>query len=259
MRLNDWNTSVIGNLGIDFVEHCGSSKRGFYINSLSVSEIGSGWWEGQAIMGKAQEPTLKSLDKIRKRTPFKWLEIHPDNDSPFINDHFLRDTSEKESIRFSRSRPGRKNDNCFVEQKNWTHIKKVLGYLRYDTTEELKIINDLYENELRLYKNFFQPVMKLKEKVREGGKVHRRYDTPKTPYRRVMESDQIPEERKEELKKLYLSLNPAQLKREIEAKLDRLWEVYQRKKGICMAKPHKRQRPHMVTNYMIQPDIYSVT
>ncbi len=258
MRLNDWDTSQIGNLEIDMVEHCGSTKRGFYINSLSLTDIGSGWWEGAGIMGKGQEPTLKALDKIRKRTPFPWLEIHPDNDSPFINAHLLR-YCEKESIRFSRSRPGRKNDNCFIEQKNWTHVKKVLGYLRYDTTEELIIINDLYENELRLYKNLFQPVMKLKEKIREGGKVHRKYDTPKTPYQRLMESNQISEEKKGELRRIYLSLNPAQLKREIEAKLDRLFEIYQKKKGISVVQPHRRQKPRLVTNYMIQSDIYTVT
>jgi len=252
VRLNDWDTSVIGNLGMDFVEHCGSSKKGHYINSLSATEVGSGWWEGQAIMGRGQEPTLKALGKIRKRTPFRWLEIHPDNDSAFINAHLWRYCQE-EKVRFSRSRPNRKNDNCYVEQKNWTHIKKVFGYLRYDTVGEMEIINDLYENELRLYKNFFQPVMKLKEKVREGGRVHRKYDVAKTPYERLMESDQISAGAKEELKAIYLSLNPAQLKKAIEAKLDRLYNLYQGKKSNGMVEPFKKQRPRMVTNYMIQP------
>jgi len=253
LRLNDWDTSVIGNLGIDFVEHCGSSKRGEYINSLSVTEIGSGWWEGQAIMGRGQGPTLKALEKIKERTPFRWLEIHPDNDSAFINAHLWRYCQEQK-VRFSRSRPNRKNDNCYVEQKNWTHIKKVFGYLRYDTVGELNIINDLYENELRLYKNFFQPVMKLKEKVREGGRVHRKYDVAKTPYQRLMESDQISPEAKEQLRAIYLSLNPAQLKRAIEAKLDRLYNLYQGKKRNGMVEPFKKQTPRMVTNHMIQPD-----
>lgn len=258
VRLNDWDTSMIGNLGIDFVEHCGSSKRGHYINSLSVTEVGSGWWEGQAIMGRGQEPTLKALKKIRRRTPFRWLEIHPDNDSAFINAHLWR-YCQQEKIRFSRSRPNRKNDNCYVEQKNWTHIKKIFGYLRYDTVGEINIINDLYENELRLYKNFFQPVMKLKEKIREGGRVHRKYDVAKTPYQRLMESDQISSEAKEQLEAVYLSLNPAQLKRAIETKLDRLYKVYQGKKRSCMVEPFKKQTPPMVTNYMIQPDPISVT
>ena len=276
VRLNDWDTSVIGNLDIDFVEHCGSSKKGHYINSLSVAEVGSGWWEGQAIMGRGQEPTLKTLEEIRRRTPFRWLEIHPDNDSAFINAHLWKycqpvpwpksyqdglacDRPGGEKIRFSRSGPNRKNDNCYVEQKNWTHIKKIFGYLRYDTVAELNMINDLYENELRLYKNFFQPVMKLKEKIREGGRVHRKYDLAKTPYQRLMESDQISSEAKEQLKAIYLSLNPAQLKRAIEAKLDQLYKIYQAKRRSSTVEPFKKQTPRTVTNYMIQPDSISVT
>ncbi len=248
-RLNDWDTSLIGNIQIDFVEHCGSSKRGHYLNSVSATDIGSGWWEGQAVMGRAQEPTLDALEKMRERCPFPWEEIHPDNDSSFINAH-LFNYCRREDIKFSRSRPGKKNDNCYVEQKNWTHVKKVFGYLRYDTQGEQKLINDLYENELRLYKNFFQPVMKLKEKVREEGKVHRRYHIAKTPYQRLMESGQIPQERRKELERIYLSLNPAELKRVIEAKLDQLWEIYKRKKGGSMGDPYKKQKSNTVTFYM---------
>jgi hypothetical protein len=240
VRLNDWDTSVIGNLGIDFVEHCGSSKKGHYAYSLCVTDIGSGWWEAEAIMGRGQAPTLDALKMIRERAPFQWLEIHPDNDSAFINAHLLK-YCQAEKIRFSRSRPNRKNDNCHVEQKNWTHIKKVFGYLRYDTTKELNIINDLYENDLRLYKNFFQPVMKLKEKIRIGGKVHRKYDVAKTPYQRIIESEQINLKTKKELKATYLSLNPAELKRNIEEKLNQLYRLYHAKKGSQRVKPFKKQ------------------
>jgi len=178
IRTNWDNTSLIGQEEIDLVEHCGSSASGEYINSISVVDVATGWWEGEAIMGKGQERTFKALTRIRERTPFNWVEIHPDNDVAFINAQLLR-YAQGEGIRFSRSRPYKKNDNSFVEQKNSTHIRGILGHLRYDTSEELEIINDLYENELRLYKNFFQPVMKLKEKVREGGKVHRKYEVPK--------------------------------------------------------------------------------
>lgn len=240
VRLNDWDTSRIGNLGIDFVEHCGSSKQGHYANSLSVTDVGSGWWEAEAIMGRGQYPTKDALEKIRERTPFRWLEIHPDNDSAFINAH-LFNYCQVEEIRFSRSRPNRKNDNCYIEQKNWTHVKKVFGYLRYDTTQELEIINGLYEGELRLFKNFLQPVMKLKEKVRVGGKVHRKYDVAKTPYQRLMESKQVDRKTREKLKATYLSLNPAELKRKIEEKLDRLYKLYHAKKGSQRVKPHKKQ------------------
>lgn len=202
-------------------------------------------------MGRGQYPTLEALKKIRERTPLIWLEIHPDNDSAFINAHLLR-YSQKEDLRFSRSRPNKKNDNAYIEQKNWTHVKKIFGYLRYDTLEELAIINDLYENELRLFKNFFCPVMKLVKKERIGGKVKRRYDVPKTPYQRLMESAQLSEQAKEKLENLYLSLNPAQLKRRIEVKTQRLYQAYQEKKRGKEAFPFKRQTPRTVTNYMIQ-------
>lgn len=255
IRLNDWDTSIIGNLGLDFVEHCGSSKRGEYVNSLSTTDIASGWWEGEGVMGRGQYPTLEALKRIRKRSPFKWLEIHPDNDSAFINAHLLR-YCQKDGLRFSRSRPNRKNDNPYIEEKNWTHVKKVLGYLRYDTYEELSMINDLYRNELRLFKNFFQPVMKLKSKTRIGGKVKRKYDSPKTPYQRLMESDQISKETKKRLKVTYLALNPAQLKRTMDIKLDKLYRAYQEKGRSQRVVPFKRQRPRLLTNYMIQPEAF---
>jgi len=254
IRLNDWDTSIIGNLGIDFVEHCGFSKQGEYINTLSTTEIATGWWEGEGVMGKGQYPTLEALKRIKERTPFVWLEIHPDNDSAFINAHLFK-YSQEEKIGFSRSRPNKKNDNCYIEQKNWTHVKKTLGYLRYDTQEELSLINSLYRNELRLYKNFFQPVMKLSKKTRIGGKVKRAYDTPKTPYQRIMASNQILEEVKRNLRALYLSLNPAQLKKEIEEKINRLYQIYEEKKKVKTLKPFKKQKPRVET-YLINNDFY---
>jgi hypothetical protein len=174
VRLNDWNTSQVGNIALDLVAHCGSNNSGEYGNSISNTEIATGWWEGEAMLGKSQERTLRGIDLARKRSPFEWLGIHPDNDAPFLNAHILRYT-EKEGLEFTRSRPNKKNDNCYVEQKNWTHVRKLVGYSRYDTEKEIRIINELYRNELRLYKNFFQPVMKLKEKTREGGRKHRKY------------------------------------------------------------------------------------
>ena len=131
-------------------------------------------------------------------------------------------------------------------------MRKIFGYLRYDTYEELAIMNDLYHNELRLYKNFFQPVMKLKSKERVGGKIKRKYDVPEIPYQRSMESGQISEEVKEELKGIYLSLNPAQLKRNIDAKLDKLYEAYAGKDKDRQINLLKRLSPHSVRSYMIQ-------
>lgn len=130
--------------------------------------------------------------------------------------------AEKEDIEFTRSWPYRKNDNAYIEQKNFTHVRQPLGYLRYETKEELALINDLYRNELRLYKNFFQPVMKLERKEIIGGHIKRKYDKAQTPYHRLLESRALSNEEKEKLKKLYSSLNPADLKRRIDTKLERL-------------------------------------
>lgn len=116
----------------------------------------------------------------------------------------------------------------WLNKKNWTHVKKFVGYARYETMEELNILNNLYQNELRLFKNFFSPVIKLVSKERIGGKIHRRYDTPKTPYHRLLESKEIPEKKRQELKRIYQSLNPAQLKRAIDNKLNILSKINQK-------------------------------
>ena len=221
-----------GTVQIDFVEHCGVSASGEYVNSLSVVDIYSGWWEGDAVSGKGQERALKAIDAARKRSPFDWKEMHPDNGGNIMNYHIYQYGLDR-GISLSRSRPYKKNDNCFVEQKNSTHVRKAMGYLRYDTELERALISDLYQNELRLYKNFFQPVIKLVSKTRFKGKIKRKYDKAKTPYKRFMESDGISPERKEELKAIYESLNPALLKSNIEKKLNRLQNAYEKKKGLA--------------------------
>jgi len=259
VKLSDeWDRSQLGNIQTDLIEHCGQSTRGEYINTISNTDIATGWWEGEAIMSRGQIPTQEGLDKARKRFPFKWREIHSDNGTEYINWHLFR-YCQKEKLLFSRSRPNKKNDNCFVEQKNWTHVKKYVGYLRYDTKEELEILNDLYRNELRLYKNFFQPVIKLISKERIGGKIHRKYDIPKTPYQRVMESKEISKEKKQELKKIYESLNPAELKRAIDRKLDLLYKIYQKKNKTSKVEPKKKLKPNSLTFNMIQPESISLT
>jgi len=246
VKAGGWDRSLPGQVQVDLVEHCGSSASGFFINSVCSCDVAFGWWEAEAILGKGQERTFNALSLMRERTPFTWEQLHSDNDGAFINWHLLR-YCEREKIYFSRSRPYKKNDNCFVEQKNSTHIRNVIGHLRYDTEKELVIINSLYRNELRLYKNFFQPVMKLKEKIRIKGKIHRKYDTPKTPYQRLMESEHIPQITKNKLRALYLSLNPAQLKRDIDEKLNKLYKIYQKKNNVEEIEPCKRQRPLIVT------------
>lgn len=224
-----------GHTQVDFVEHCGSSANGNYVNTMSFVEVFSDWWEGEAVMGKGQERSFIAFKNIRKRLPFTLLGIHPDNQNSLINYH-VYGYCQKENIDFTRSRPYKKNDNCFVEQKNWTHVRKMVGYLRHDTEQELEILNDLYRQELRLYKNFFQPVIKLKDKIRVNGKIHKRYDDAKTPYRRLMDSPGIRQEVKNELTAIYERLNPAELKRQIDKKLKRLNMAYDCKKGRINAK-----------------------
>ena len=247
IRLTQWNTSQVGYVEADMVVHCGSSTFGEYVNTLNTT----GWWEGEAIMGRSQEHSFWALKEIRKRTPFTWKGLDSDNGQEFIN-QILYKYCRREGLEFTRSRPNRKNDNAYIEQKNWTHVRKLLGYLRYDTLGELMTINDLYRNELRLYKNFFQPVMKLLEKERIGGRIKRKYGVPKTPYQSLMESNQVCEEAKEELKSIYFSLNPAHLKRGIEAKLDKLYRAYEEKRRTQQIDPHRRLVPHTVTSFMIQ-------
>ena len=250
IKAGGWDRSLPGQVQIDLVEHCGQSASGLYGNTVSCAEVAFVWWEGEAILGSGKERTCDALDRARKRMPFKWIHLHPDNDSSFINWHLL-EYCKTEGIEFSRSRPYKKNDNSFVEQKNSTHVRAVIGHLRYDTEKELAIINSLYRNELRLYKNFFQPVMKLKEKIRDKGKVHRKYDTPKTPYQRIMESEQIAQETKEKLTKIYQSLNPAELKRRIDEKIHRLFKIYEEKQGGTEPSPSKKQTPRLETKSYI--------
>lgn len=242
---DDLNRKQTGNIQIDLVEHCGQSVMGEYICTLSTNDIATGWWEGEAIMGKGQNRAFCALKNIRKRYPFFWREIHSDNGSEFINWQLLR-YIHAEKLGFSRSRPNKKNDNCFVEQKNWTHVKKFVGYFRYDTLKELWLLNLIYLEELRLYKNFFQPVIKLASKERIGGKIHRRYGAVKTPYQRVLESKEVPQQTKTELKQIYDTLNPAQLKRSIDKKQGLLFSVYQKKNRSQGVEPLRKIKPSMV-------------
>jgi hypothetical protein len=225
---SEQDRTVLGNMQIDLVEHCGASAAGQFVCTLDATDISSGWTEQEAVMGKGQESTCEGIDNTRERCPLEWVEIHSDGGTEFINAH-LYAYSQKTNLDFSRSRAYKKNDNCLVEQKNYTHVRRLVGYLRYDTIEEMDLINDLYRNEQRLFKNFFQPVIKLISRERIAGKIHRKYDKPKTPYQRIMESSEVSKEKKRELKKIYLSLNPADLKRRIDKKLSELYKIYQKK------------------------------
>jgi len=145
-----------------------------------------------ALKNKAQRWVFAGIKEIRERLPFAILGFDSDNGSEFINDHLIR-YCEEEHITFTRSRPYRKNDSCYIEQKNWSVIRRTVGYGRYDTEKELNLLNQSYSY-LRLYVNFFQSVRKLVEKKRIGSKIIKRYDEAKTPYRRLLASPYISEE-----------------------------------------------------------------
>ncbi len=220
---SEWDEGRPGFVEIDLVGHDGGDAKGEFIQTLDVTDVCTGWTETQAVRNKAQVWVFEALQDIKIRLPFKMLGIDSDNGSEFINGHLVRFCEEKQ-ITFTRSRPYRKNDNCFVEQKNYSVVRRAVGYMRYDTEEELTILNQLYGH-LRLYTNFFQPVMKLIEKTRIGSKVKKKYDKPQTPYKRVLESTHIPEENKKQLRRLYAKLNPAELKRQITKLQNRLLKL----------------------------------
>ena len=247
-----------GHVQIDLVEHCGSSAAGEYGYTLSSTDLATNWWEGEAILTKAQKVIRRATEQVRSRYPLKWKSLHSDNGREFIN-ALIYEYSQLSNLEFTRSRPYRKNDNFLVEQKNSTHVRRTVGWLRYDTEEEIKLINDLYRNELRLYKNFFQPVIRLNSKTRVNGKIKRKYDKAKTPYQIIIEDENIKAETKEQLTTIYLSLNPAELQRTIKAKLDILTKIYQQKQVSQTANKDKVLVPATVTFLNCSTNTVSVT
>jgi len=219
IRLTEWNRQELGFAEMDTVAHNGGDPSGEFIYSLDLVEIFSGWSEQGAVMGKGERGVAAAIENIKNNLPFKLTGLDSDSGGEFINWHLVR-YCQKNNLYFTRSRPYMKNDNAYVEQKNNTHIRKLLGYERFDNLAQLKLMNDLYRNEWRLFSNFFRPVMKIERKEKINNSLcHKIYDTAKTPYRRLMESDQISEEQKTKLRELYLSLNPVQLKNGINEKV----------------------------------------
>ena len=224
---SEWDESKPGFIEIDLVSHGGGDEGGDFCQTLSATDVCSAWTEAEAVQNKAQVWVFEGLQGIRGRLPFDLLGIDSDNGSEFINDHLVR-YCQKEGITFTRSRPYRKNDSCYVEQKNYTVVRKTVGYMRHDTGKELDILNRLYSY-LRLYTNFFLPTMKLRQKTRIGSKVIKRYEQAKTPYQRLVESPSVDRRVKRRLMAEYSKLNPAQLKREIDCLQQQLWKAVRAK------------------------------
>jgi hypothetical protein len=215
----DWDDARPGFVEIDLVAHDGGHAEGDYCHTLDVTDVASAWTETQAVANKAQVWVFEALKDIRARLPFALLGLDSDNGSEFINDQLLR-YCRQEKLTFTRGRPYKKNDGCYVEQKNYSVVRRAVGYARYEGATQLKRLNELYGH-LRLYTNYFQPVMKLKSKQRDGAKVKRIYDAPQTPYRRLLAASSTGKPTRQRLEAQYASLNPAQLKRDI-TRLQRL-------------------------------------
>jgi hypothetical protein len=209
----DWDEARPGFVEMDLVAHEGGNASGDFAYTLDLTDVSTGWTELAAVKNRAQVWVFEALQEIRQRLPFPLLGLDSDNGGEFIN-HHLKRYCEQEKITFTRSRPYRKNDNCFVEQKNYSVVRRHVGYGRYDTEVELQLLNQLYKS-LRLYVNFFLPSQKLKEKTRQGSRVQKRYHPARTPYRRVLDCERVAEHYKKKLRVQYQTLNPAELERQI--------------------------------------------
>lgn len=209
----EWDDKRIGFVEIDLVQHDGGNPSGFFAYTLNLTDVCTGWTEMIAVRNKAQVHVFNALTEERQRLPFDLLGIDSDNGSEFINAHLIA-YCEREHITFTRGRVGRKNDNAFVEQKNWSVVRRLTGYDRFDTPKQLRQLNALYER-YRLYVNFFLPVTKLIRKERCGSRVKRIFDEPKTPYQRLLDSPDVPDAAKAALRQTYATLDPVELHRDI--------------------------------------------
>lgn len=205
----DWTEKKPGFLEIDTVHHCTEDNKGDYVHTLDTTDVFTGWNECRAFMGKSESHTVEGLEIIRKRLPFALLGIDFDTGGEFVNWHLIR-YSKRNQITYTRAREEKKNDQNYIEQQNFSVVRRFVGYQRLDTYSQLRTLNKLYDL-LSDYQNFFQPIMRLKEKVRNGTRLTRRYDKPKTAYQRVLEYPGINPEVKKKLKKRFLKLNPKRL------------------------------------------------
>jgi hypothetical protein len=224
-----WDDARPGFCEADLVAHDGGSPFGEFCQTLDLTCVATGWTEPRGLPNKAQRWVHEAIDEIAKELPFPLVGLDCDNGSEFINMQLYR-YCEDHSITFTRSRPYHKNDNCYVEQKNWPVVRQQVGYARYEGLEQLEALKALYRV-LRLYLNFFQPQMKLVEKTRQGAKLTRRFDQARTPYQRVLDSPYVSEDAKRRLRKTYLGLNPAQLKRDLTTCQDGLLQLSRSKVG----------------------------
>jgi len=222
IKTDHWDVKGPGYTEIDLVSHSGNTASGEFLHSLNVTDIHTAWVETRAVMGKGQARVLAALEQIRAALPFPLKAIDSDNGSEFINAH-LFGYCRQESIQFTRGRPYKKDDNAHIEQKNWTHVRKLLGWDRYDSDSVLAALNELYRGDLRLLQNLFLPSVKLVEKKRVGSRLRRRYDQPRTPLDRVASCADADAELVAQLIALRERLDPFAIAASVEAQLDNIY------------------------------------
>ena len=210
----DWDDACPGFLEIDLVAHCGTSGAGEFLFTLSAVDIATGWMGLEGVLNTGELAVFEALGRLRTRLPFPLLGLGSDNGSEFINHHLVR-WCQTEGITLTRSRPYRKNDNCFIEQKNWSVVRRLVGYARFERAclGRLQAVYDAAETQV----NFLQPVLKLREKIRDGAKITKRYDAARTPYRRLIESTVPDEAGRRTLRARSDAIHPVRLKIAIEA------------------------------------------
>ncbi len=220
----DYSVIQPGHVEADTVAHCGGSLSGDFIWSLTFTDILTGWTENRAVWGRGSQGILDSIKEIENVLPFSILSFNSDNGKEFLNHqliaYFGPEGEKKRPFQLmTRSREYRKNDNCYVEQKNWTHVRDLFGYDRFSNPIQVELMNSIYREEHRLLHNFFYPQMKLISKVRIGSKYRRKYDNPQTPYQRILACDKVPQQMKDKITVFYKTLNPFALRKEMQRKL----------------------------------------
>jgi hypothetical protein len=227
IKTRQWDEKKPGFIEADTVAHCGVSMAGQYAHTVDAVDIATGWNEQRAVFGKGETAVLEQLKDIEASYPFPFLGFDSDNGGEFLNYHALKHFTERQKpVEFTRSREYESNDNAHIEQKNWTHVRQYLGYDRLDDPRVVGLMNDLYRSEWRLYHNFFMPSVKLLSKERIGSKTVKVHDKPKTPYQRTLESPYVLEKTKTRLKEQFKTLNPFLLKKEMEKKLARIFNLH---------------------------------
>ncbi len=245
IKTDHWDVNRPGYLEIDLVSHSGASAVGEFVHSLDCVDIATCWVERKAVMGKSALGVLNAVTEIEHQLPFPLKGIDSDNGSEFINNRLLAFCQQRpagHTIQFIRSRPYKKDDNAHIEQKNWTHVRKLMGWDRYDTAKAQEAANQLYD-ELRIFQNLFQPSMKLRCKIRIGSRLIRRYDTPRTPFERVVESRKGDPKKLAALKHTLKTTDPFELSTRIDQQLQRIYKLASHADRAPRERPPLKQTP----------------